>query len=343
MNEQEMQFADPDWQPRGSSPLPQEDTVIGAPPVQPVKSPFPYGATSQDADASSYGQGYRGMSQQQYSSYTPPVVRQAPAQQGGSVRRGSGWWIWLIIIIVIISMISSMSHSFNRGSTTFPGDQGPGPRPGPGYTYDLRGTSQILLNDASGFITVQTGNIGTQKITVQTDDNSVPNVSYTENSITIDSGDSGAVTVIVPPDAGLSLNISATSVEVDGFKGQIVAQSTTGSISLQEDVLSGQSNITSQSGDITLGQDALSGQVTVQTGGNGAISFDGTLDSGGAYQFTTDSGDITLNLPADTAMQVSLTPGTGTYHNDFTNPTGSAPRAAVTVKTTSGNIGIHQN
>jgi hypothetical protein len=343
MNEQEMQFADPDWQPRGSAPLPQEDTVIGAPSVQPVKSSFPYGATSQDAGALSYGQGYRGMPQQQYSSYTAPVAQQVPVQQVARARRRSGWWIWVIIVIVIISMISGMSHSSNRGFPGYQGYQGAGPRPGPGYTYDLRGTSQISLNDASGFITVQTGNIGTQKITVQTDDNSLPNVSYTENSMTIDSGDSGSVTVIVPPDAGLSLNISATSVEVDRFKGQIVAQSTTGSITLQEDVLSGQSNITSQSGDITLGQDALSGQVTVQTGGNGAISFDGTLDPRGAYQFTTDSGDITLNLPADTAMQVSLTPGTGTYHNDFTNPTGSAPRAAVTVKTTSGNIGIHQN
>ena len=343
MNEQEMQFADPDWQPRGSSPLPQEDTVVGAPPVQPVKSTFPYDATSQDADASSYGQGYRGMPQQRYSSYTPPVVQQAPSRQVSSARRGSGWWIWLIIIIVIISMISSMAHSFNRGITPFPGYQGPVPRPGPGYTYDLRGTSQISLNDSSGFITVQTGNTGTQKITVQTDDNSLPNVSYTENGMTIDSGDIGSVTVIVPPDAGLSLNISAASVEVDGFKGQIVAQSTTGSINLQEDVLSGQSNIISQSGDITLDQDALSGQVTVQTGGNGAISFDGTLDPRGTYQCTTDSGDITLNLPADTAMQVSLTPGTGTYHNDFANPTGGAPRAAVAVKTTSGNIGIHQN
>lgn len=343
MNEQEMQFADPDWQPRGSLPLPQEDTIVGAPPVQRVKSTFPYDATSQDADVSSYEQGYRGMPQQQYSSYIPPVVQQAPARQVGSARRRSGWWIWLIIIIVVISMISSMSHSFNRGIPTFPGDQGLGSRPGPGYTYDLKGTSQISLNDSSGFITVQIGNMGTQEITVQTDDNSSPSVSYTGNSMTVNSSDSGEVTVIVPPDAGLSLNVSANSIEVDGFTGQIVAQSTTGSITLKEDVLSGQSNITSQSGDITFGQDALSGQVTVQTGGNGAISFDGTLDAGGKYQFTTDSGDITLNLPANTAMQVSPTPGTGTYHNDFANPTGSAPRAAVTVKTNSGNIGIHQN
>jgi hypothetical protein len=342
MNEQEMQFADPDWQPRGSLPLPQEDTVAGAPPVPPVKSTFSYDATSQDADVSSYEQGYRGMPQQQYSSYIPPVVQQAPARHVGSARRRSGWWIWLIIIIVVISMISSMSRVSYRGST-FPGDQGPGPRPGPGYTYDLKGASQISLNDSSGFINVQIGNRGTQEITVQTDDNSLPNVSYTGSSMTVNSSDNGEVTVIVPPDASLSLNISANSIEVDGFTGQIAAQSTTGSITLKEDVLSGQSNITSQGGDITFGQDALSGQVTVQTGGNGAIGFDGTLDARGKYQFTTDSGDITLNLPADTSMQVSPTPGTGTYHNDFANPTGGAPRAAVTVKTNSGNIGIHQN
>jgi len=339
MNEQEMQFADPDWQPRGSLPLPQEDTVAGAPPVQPVNSAFPYDASQVDP-STSYGQGYQGTPQRH--AYIPSVAQEIADQQVRGTRRRSGWWIWLIIIIVVISMISSMSRVSYRGPT-FPGDQGAGPRPGPGYTYDLKGTSQISLNDSSGFITVQIGNIGTQEITVQTDDNSSPNVSYTGNGMTVNSSDNGSVTVIVPPDAGLSLNISANSIEVDGFTGQIAAQSTTGSITLKEDVLSGQSNITSQSGDITFDQDELSGQVTVQTGGNGAISFDGTLDSGGKYQFTTDSGDITLNLPANTSMQVSPSLGTGTYHNDFANPTGRAPRAAVTVKTNSGNIGIHQS
>jgi hypothetical protein len=342
MNEQEMQFADPDWQPRGSFPRPQEDTVVGAPPVQPVKSTFSYDTSDPDADVLSYGQGYRGVQQQQYSSYTPPAAQQVPVQQVGSGRRRFGWWIWFILIIVIISMISSMAHSFNRSYTPFPGDQGGGPRPGPGYTYDLRGASQISLNDSSGSITVQMGNIGTQEINVQTDDNSVPDVSYTENGITINSSDNGEITVTLPPDPGFGLNISANSIEVDGFAGQLTAQSTTGVITLKGDSLSGQSSVTSQSGDITFDGDALSGQVTVQTGGDGVIGFAGTLDSGGTYQFTTESGDITLSLPADTPMQVSSTPGTGTYHNDFTNPTGSAPRATVVVKTKSGNIGIYQ-
>lgn len=340
MNEQEMQFADPDWQPGGSSPLPQEDTIVGTPPVQPVNTAL-YSDADQDAGTSPYEQGYRGSSQRQYSPYIPPVARQVPGRQASGAHRRSGWWIWLIIMIVVVAMISSMSRSFNRG-TMLPGDPGPEGRPPQGYTYALKGASQLSLTDSSGVINVQIGNIGTQEITVQTDDNSSPNVSYTGNSMTVNSSDNGDVTVVVPPDAGLSLNINANSLEVDGFTGQIAAQTVSGSIILKADTLNGQSSITSQTGDITLDHDGLSGQVVIQTGGAGTIDFAGTLDSGGKYQFTTDSGDITLNLPANTAMQVSSTPGTGTYQNDFANPTGSTPRAAVTVKTRSGNIGIRQ-
>ncbi len=337
MNEQEMQFADPDWQPRGSAPLPQEDTIAGTPPVQPVNSTFPY-----DAGTSPYEQGYRGSSQSQYSSYIPPAAQQTQGRQVSGARRRSGWWIWLIIIIVAISMLSSMSHSYNR-SPTFPGDQGPKFGPPQIYTYALKDASQLSINDSSGDVNVQIGNIGTKEITVQIGNNaSSPDVTYTGNGMTLSSSDDGSVTVIVPPDAGLGLNINANSVEIDGFTGQVVAQTVSGSITLREDTLSGQSTITSQSGDITLDHDGLSGQVTVQTGGSGTIDFNGTLDSQGKYQFTTDSGDITLDLPANTAMQVSSSPGTGNYQNDFANPTGGTPRAAVTVKTNSGDIGIHQ-
>lgn len=339
MNEQEMQFADPDWQPRGSLPVPQEDAIAGTPPVQPVNNTLPYDA-SQDAGMTPYDQGYRGSSQRQYSSYAGSTAQQMPVRQTGNARRRSGWWIWLIIAIVVISLISNMSHSFNR-SMTFPGDGGPGFRPPQGYTYALKGASQLAIDDSSGSITVQVENGDRQDVTVQSDDNSSPQATYAGNRLTIDSTDNGNVTVIVPQ--GVALNINASSIEVDDFIGQLSAQTDSNTITLNNDTLNGQSSLTSQSGDIHLNQVALNGQVTAATGGDGSIEFSGTLDPGGTYQFTTDSGNISLNLPANTAMQVSSTPGTGTYRNAFANPTGNGPRAAVTVKTNSGDIGINQN
>lgn len=337
MNEQEMQFADPDWQPRGSLPSPQEDTVTGAPPLQPVNRSIPYD-DGQDAGASSYGQGYRGAPQRQFSSYNLPVAQQMPVRQGGT-RRRSGWWLWLIIMIVIISLISSMSHSFNR-NTAFPGYQGPRSDQSQGYNFALKGSSQIAINDSSGSITVLVEDGDSQGVIVQPDDNSAPDVAYSASSMIINSTDAGDVTVIVPQ--GTTLNVNASSIEVDGFTGQLSAQTNSSSITLNNDTLNGQSSITSQSGDISLDRVTLSGQVTVATGGNGGIEFGGTLDPSGTYQFTTDSGNIDLSLPADTAMQVSSTPGTGTFQSDFTNPTGNGPRAAVSVRTNRGDIGIHQ-
>jgi len=338
MNEQEMQFADPDWQPRGSLPLPQEDTIAGPSPIQPVNNSISYDI-SQDAGVSSYEQGYRGSPQRYSSPYNSPVAQQMPVRQVGGARRRSGWWIWLIIIIVVISMISSMSHSFNR-SQAFPGGQGPGFGSPPGFTYALKGESQLAINDSSGSITVRVEDGDRQEVTVESDNNSGPDVGYTAGGMTINSTDDGDITVIVPQ--GVTLSINAATIEVDGFTGQLSAQTSSDSITLNNDTLSGQSSITSQSGDISLNQVALSGQVTVATGGSGGIEFNGTLDPNGTYQFTTDNGNIDLTLPADTAMQVSSTPGTGTFQSDFANPTGNGPRAGVTVRTNSGDIGIHQ-
>lgn len=357
MNEQEMQFADPDWKPTGPLTVPQENIVAGASLPEPAKNPA-YGA-SLNASMPLYKQGYRG-SLQESSSYIAPVAQQMPYQSMKAVPRRSRWWLWVLIAFLVISMSGAMSHSFERGGYGF----GPSFRkPAPGFgeqTYDLKDASQVSISDPYGAITVQVGN--GNSVAVQADDGSQPDVSYQGQNMVITSQGSGDITVIVPQSVALNLSTGSTAIEVDGFSGQLSVQTDSGTITLNGDSLSEQSTIKTNSGNInldqgsvngnatisaetgtiTLDQENLSGQVALSTGGNGNIEFTGTLDAQGKYQFTTDSGSIDLTLPGNTSMQMTVTQKAGAYQSDFPKSTGNLPQAAVTVTTNSGDIGIHK-
>jgi hypothetical protein len=345
MNEQEMQFADPDWQPTRPVPGSQENSATGTHSTESA-----YGAR-QGVSASSYEQGYRS-SQWDLSSSIPPAIAQESGRAAGATHRRSSWWIWLIIIVLLLPLVGGISHSFNRGSGVR-GDPGRFPQQAPAQQappqqvypnqYGLRGASQIAINDSSGDVIVQVANGNTDKVGVQTDDGSQPAIAYSSNAATMTiSANNSNLIVLVPQNVSLHINSNSGRIEVDGYSGQLSAQSDSGTITLNGDAVNGQSTISSSSGDIRLNQDALRGQVTINTGGNGNIGFSGLLDSQGKYQFTTDSGNIDLYLPIGTPMQVQDSPGSGSYQSDFPNLTGTAPQASVTVKTNSGTIGIHQ-
>lgn len=339
MNEQEMQFADPDWKPTGPLPVPQANETTSTPLLDPMDGYQAYD-TSQGTGASSYGQGYQGSRQRQFSS-APQAVQQTPGQQaGGTRRRRSSWWIFVIIIVFLLPLISSISHSYNSGrGYGNPAYQQPQQQVS---SYDLSGVSQLAITDSSGgSVIVQVGG-NTGEVTVQTDDGSQPDFSLTGNNLALDTEDSGNVLVTIPQDAALSLNIDADGIAVNDFSGQLSAQSDTGTITLNNDTLNGPSTITSNSGNITFNGTTLSGQAAIKTGADGNIAFSGILAPSGNYQFTTDSGDITLNLPDSTSMRVQPSPGTGHYQNDFSNPTGNGPEADVAVTTGSGTITIHK-
>lgn len=346
MNEQEMQFADPDWKPAGPLPAPQENGPTSTPLPGPVNGYSTYDA-GQNIGASPYERGYQGYRRVQTGqSFSPsPITQQQPAQQAGRTRRrGSSWWIWLLIIVFLLPMIGGLSRSFNRGFTYSnpPFQQPQSQMQTSGYS--LEGISHLAIADsAGGSVTVQVSEENTGQVTVQTEVGTPLSADTGGNSLTIDTGDEGNVLVTIPQDLALSLHITAGSVEVDNFSGQLSAQSDSGSISLNNDTLSEQSSLTSTSGDIRFRNTSLNGQVTVQTGEDGEIDFSGTLAPQGKYQFTTESGDITLNLPESTSMRVQPSSGDGSYQSDFTNPTGKGPKADVSVTTESGTISIHND
>lgn len=264
-------------------------------------------------------------------------------------------------------MLGGTSRSFHEQTSypqQFPGGQYPAPQIS---TFDLTNVSLVQINDLSGSILLQEGDANSNQVEVQSDTGDPDSPQQEEDggtlTITLNSSqDSSASVVTLPPGMTVSLETTAGAIEVDSYSGQVSAKTDAGSITLNGDTLTGSSVINSNSGDInlaqgslsgttslsttdgsiTLDQETLSGQFVAFTGANGDIRLNGTLDAKGTYQFTTYNGNIDLTLPADTSMQVQTTTGVGgSYHSDFPTSAGNTPRAALHLKTTAGELNIH--
>ncbi len=366
-SEQEMQFADPDWKPTGPLVAPENGQRASVPPPSASQA---YDAYQADDDLPVYEQGYRAGAWQEQE-YRPPQASAGPYMDQTSYyapatsgRRGHApWWLWLLILILLLSLLGSI-HTFS--SSSHAGDfhrpyyrQGPSQHMG---TFDLNGATGVTINDPLGSVIVQVSGDVNQSVLVDTDGNSAQ-VGYQGTDMTITPEDASDLTVIIPQGLALNLKVGDNSVEVDGFTGQLNAQTNGGQMTLTNDMLSQGSSLTTNSGTIDLEQGALNnasvisttgavtlngvnlgGQVTVQTGGQGFINFNGSLDPQGHYQFATDSGNISLSVPyaEGSAADWQITQKSGNYLTDFPGRVGSAPQYFVGVTTGSGDITINK-
>lgn len=339
MNEQEMQFADPDWQPSNQASVSQESGAASIS-EQPVRSNHIVNQHSSASSYTPYEQGYNARRDMPSGIILPAAV-QRPDQPLRVSHRRSLWWLWVLLFILIPMLFGGIVHPFGRGGDHRPAFLSPGQIPSSFTLYDLKGDAHITINDPSHSITVQVVSGNTGQIGVQTDDGFQTGIEYNADTLAVTDNTSN-ITVIVPQHIALQLNTKSGEIDVSGYTGQLAAQSDSGAITLRDDALTDQSTVSSNSGDITLNQAVLVGQVAITTGGSGSITFNGLLDPQGQYQFTTERGSINLSLPQGIAMQVQDSVGSGSYQSDFSNPTGDIPQATVTVQTKSGAVRIHQ-
>jgi hypothetical protein len=95
-------------------------------------------------------------------------------------------------------------------------------------------------------------------------------------------------------------------------------------------------------GRIEVSQAALSGESSLKTGG-GSITFDGSLDALGSYNFRTGGGKMNLRLPGDAAFSLDAKTGGGPIHNAFGgNEVGNGPHAPLKLRTGGGEIRIYR-
>ncbi len=337
MNEQEMQFADPDWKPTGPISRPTENEAVRNIPVQPVNNPR---KNNNDQSANlNYEQGYRGQDQAQGQGqnqipqpgeyFVPtPIGAQIQAYPLRTKRRRSYSWLGgLILLLVLSGAVLGVFGSPHKWTKFSPGNTQPFHQPDqPSNTYSLQGISDITINTA-GNVTIQADKIATanNQLLIQTGGKS-PLTAQRGTHLTINGqGPFGSddLVIRVPEDVVVYINASG-DIQADGFSGQLDAHSDSGSITLNNAHLSGQSILTTN-------------------GGNGSIDFQGTLDTPGNYLFTTDTGAINLTLPGDLAMQIKRILGNGsTFTSDIPDSNGKGSQASVTVHTNNGNVNIQK-
>ena len=156
----------------------------------------------------------------------------------------------------------------------------------------------------------------------------------------------------------IAMKTGGGRIEADNLQGLIDLRTGGGRIEAQH--LQGQINLHSGGSPIILGntrgqlttetgggrievsQAALSGESSLKTGG-GSITFDGSLDALGSYNFRTGGGKINLRLPGDAAFSLDAKTGGGTIHNEFGgNEADNGPHASLKLRTGGGGIYIHR-
>jgi len=340
MGDQEMQFADPAWQPpqqRGlnkathqQEPLPQPVNMGTYEQTQWQDASSPQQSEELYVHVGSYTDGYRAQSSSGI-----------PLRTGQQKRRSP--WLWIVLALIIFSLLGGafrMNVDHPRGfqdvrmSDHFRPD-------GNAQQYLVGGHPTIVINDPNGSITVNTGG-QSGYVTVQTlgrDQESVPSGTYNR------SGDSLQIAVDKSPWSQTDLEVTVSD------EADLVIQTNSGDINVTG--VNGQVNLTSDSGTITLSQVSLARNSSVSTN-SGDIRFDGGIAPNGSYQFQSESGSVDVTLPPDTSFHAAVTTKSGSFNSDFpevnSQPSGgniagnvgNSPLANVMIKTDSGSINLNK-
>lgn len=354
MSNEEMQFADPEWQP---------PTQHNKAPEQEPYNPQPVNSTrdeqtgwqkppQEEADGESdYYAGYR--AQQQQSDMASPGQRQRrrPSSrlfwiilalivlmvlggrplffEGGSLFEGfvaENLIFGLLILAIIIAAITMIRR---RGRITFRNTRMVETR---NFTVSRHPT--IIVKDDVGTIRVRSGGESnevriqaTKQSTGWMGTNNDLQVRYDQraedNTISVNSVHRWSVfgknsvdyDITVPLIADLKLRVDAGKIYVSDLIGQMSLVSDAGSIQAVHVSLQGQSLLKTDVG---------------------SVNFSGSIDPQGAYKFETDAGSINVTLPEDASFHVDARTDVGSIKSDF--PLSGQPTVSRT--RLSGNVGI---
>src|SRR5271157_4602748 len=324
--------------PKPTTPLPPEQygRQTAQPPLPPPYPPYARpGYYPGPGPQPVYGPYYR-------PPYGPPLRKHSP-------------WPWIVLTVVLVLVFTGFVGTlFAAFGYNFAG-----------YTSTLTETRHftvataptVVINNDIGNIRVQAGGTDSD-VTIQPfkyagfggNVNDVQ-VSYNQNSdantITVNVNRSTNFNffnspkvdfqVTVPGAAALELKTNTGSIDVSGVSGQMSLTSNTGSVGVSNGALTSSSILSSNTGSIT---------------------FNGSIDKTGAYQFTTNTGSVNVTLPASSVFHVDATTDTGSITSDFPGVTvdhpnftgavahgdvGNSPQATVTLRTNTGSIYLHQS
>jgi len=342
MQDQEMQFADPEWRhPQQTYSGPGQQEIFTPQPINVDRAPQPFNNDPREQlqeeriynEAGSYG------------NFDAQKIGAPQIRQRQSRRRSP--WVWVIVLLVIMALLGG-SLGLPRGGNHFSKVE-------PARTFSVGALPTVVINDDVGTIHVHTGGTNSSVVVQVTEvsgglgsnpDNG--QVSYNQdsanNTVTVNASsgrgffgsNSVDIEVTVPTDSNLQIKTDTGEVDVTGVTGQMSLSSNTGSIDAVQDSLTGQSFLKTDTGSVT---------------------FEGTIDPKGSYRFETNTGEGDVTLPSNSSFHVDATTDTGSInsdfpsvnvqHSDFTGASahgdvGNVPGATVTLKTDTGSISLHQ-
>lgn len=114
-------------------------------------------------------------------------------------------------------------------------------------------------------------------------------------------------------DGHLEVNSLSGDLRVRGVRGDMAVNLISGDMTLDD--ASGNVDITTVSGDITM-RGIVSKSVRAKTT-SGDVSYDGTIDRAGRYEFAAHSGDVGLSIPRDAAAQLTVSTWNGDIESEF--------------------------
>lgn len=284
MNEQEMQFANPDWQPPTLSPT-QKSVAFYSEPTLPVE---PQSSEWNTETYHTYQQGYQA---QQH-----PLVQYPTSPPLGIMGARRRLWPWLVMTVTLICLVpvllSAMAmivaknsaparenapfiikeHHAYTGKNHIPSIGHVWPQLMPhSYSYDMTHISMVQIDNPTGFIHVHGSMSDTSSQIEALSDTSLPNplqfLPRSDGTLTIKvnaptDDDPVLLDIVLPQNMGLTLSTNGGNIEVDGINGQVNLH-TASSILLSHDTINGQSSITSTQGNVRIVNSTLNGTYVV--------------------------------------------------------------------------------
>jgi hypothetical protein len=370
MTNEEMQFADPEWQSPGQRSSALEQESFHPKPVNAPREENSARFSSHEGESdgeSDYFAGYQARQNQQHA---------VPPRQQKRVRTRRWFWIILVlviltffagrpffiegsyfvegfvlenvvfglgiigILIVVIAVFRSFSKlTFKNRSAVETRDFLVGNRPTIIVNNGI-GTIRVHSSAQSNQVRIQAmkhnkgwvnaNNYLPMQYDQRTEDNTI--IVHSMHRWSIFGKNSVDYELTVPLIADLELKTDVGKIDVSNVIGQMKLASDAGSIHATHISLQGQSKLKSDVG---------------------SLNFSGSIDPQGTYKFLSDAGSINVTLPEDASFHVDASTDVGSIrcnfpikdqskfsHTKLKGKVGNPPYATLTLKTDVGSINL---
>jgi hypothetical protein len=329
MSDQEMHFAEPDWQPsRAYAPQQSAPDSLQAPPRN---HHGPYAQEQEEGEEEAayapYEEGYR--IHQENDEPFQGFRGQSRAQQWGRKKRGA--WFWALLVL-ILGILISLPFDFEDLAAIIPGvlfalvavlcvlfcvrllRVKASATISETHTFDVAMQPKIVIKNDFGAIRVHAGEDRQVIISTTKQGRGLlgnptrASIQYEQNNdknrINVKARTGWHVLarqqidfdISVPRLSDLDIKTEAGSITVAGVNGQVNCASDAGTIKVRDVMLRGDSRLKTDAGTVT---------------------FDGSLDPHGSYTMTTDAGSVSVTLPAQASFKLDARTDVGGINSDF--------------------------